>query len=52
MSHSVRCWWYILRSVRAVHRAAVNLAIRDISVRLWCGYRSRGKQSTTATNHS
>ena len=40
MSHSVLCRWSILRLVRAAHRAAVDLTIRDIPVWLWCGYRS------------
>ena len=41
MSHSALCWWCLLRSVRATHRVAVHLTIRDVSVGLWCRRCSR-----------
>ena len=41
MSHSMLCRLSGSRLVGAAHRAAVNLAIGDISVRLWGVYHSR-----------
>ena len=37
MSRNLLCRWSALMLVRAAHRAAVGLTIRDISVWFWFG---------------